>query len=106
MGKDPYDLPWAVIKYGAMETIVKGIELAGSLDREKVMAVYRNPNTRIPMIWGDLQFFWNFKKVGKTLGGVGTLAPVVGQFQGGKLQVISPKKWADSSFQPGWRPQK
>ncbi len=105
MGIDPYDLPWAVIKYGALETIVQGIEVAGSLDREKVMEVYRNANTRLPMIWGDLQFFWDFEKAGKTLGGVGTLAPVVGQFQGGKLKVIWPRKWADADFQPGWRPQ-
>lgn len=105
MGIDPYDLPWAVVKYGALETIVKGIELAGSLDREKVMTVFRDPNTRIPMIWGDLKFSWDVKRGDKTLGGVGTLVPIVAQFQGGKLRVIWPGKWADGAFQPGWRPK-
>jgi branched-chain amino acid transport system substrate-binding protein len=101
---DPYELPWSVIKYGAMETVIKGIELAGSLDREKVMKVFWDTKTQIPMIWGTLQFHWDVKTGGKTLGGFGTLYPVVGQFRGGKLQVIWPEKWQDAAFEPGWRP--
>lgn len=102
---DAYDLPWSVIKYGAMETIIKGIELAGSVDREKVMKIFWDPKTQIPMIWGPLQFHWDVKERGKTYGGYGTLFPIVGQFQGGKFQVIWPEKWQDATYQPGWRPK-
>jgi branched-chain amino acid transport system substrate-binding protein len=102
---DPYDLPWSVIKYGAMETVIKGIELAGSLDRKKMMKVFWDPKTQISMIWGPLKFSWDVKKGEKTYGGFGTLYPVVGQFQGGKLQVIWPDKWQDATYRPGWRPK-
>jgi branched-chain amino acid transport system substrate-binding protein len=102
---DPYDLPWSVIKYGAMETTIKGIELAGSLDREKIMKVFWDPKTQVSMMWGPLQFRWDVKERGKTYGGFGTLYPVVGQFQGGKLQVIWPENWQDAPYQPGWRPK-
>jgi branched-chain amino acid transport system substrate-binding protein len=102
---DAYDLPWSVIKYGAMETTIKGIELAGSLDREKIMKIFWDPKTQIPMIWGPLQFHWDVKERGKTYGGYGTLFPIVGQFQGGKFQVIWPEKWQDATYRPGWRPK-
>lgn len=102
---NPYDLSWSTIKYEGLQTIVKAIEMAGTLDREEVMKIFWDPKTRIPSMWGPNQFFWDVKERGKTLGGYGKLRPFVAQVQGGKIVVTWPEKWADAEYKPGWNPK-
>jgi branched-chain amino acid transport system substrate-binding protein len=102
---DPYDLSWSTIKYEGLQSIIKAVEIAGTLDREKVMQVFWDPKTRIPSMWGPNQFYWDVKERGKTLGGFGTLHPFVAQVQGGKIVVTWYEKWADAPYKPGWNPK-
>ena len=102
---DPYDLAWSTIKYEGLQSIVKAVEIAGTLDREKVMKVFWDPKTRIDSMWGPNQFYWDVKERGKTFSGYGTLHPFVAQVQGGKIVVTWYEKWADAAYKPGWTPK-
>jgi len=102
---DPYDLPWAPIKYVAMDAVVKAIEAAGTLRRPVIMETLRDPNFRIATttISGTLRFNWNVRDGERVLNGFGTHKPFVAQFQDGHLRVIWPDKVADASYRPGRR---
>ncbi|RJR43980.1 MAG: hypothetical protein C4576_13745 [Desulfobacteraceae bacterium] len=102
---NPYDLAWSTIKYEGLQTIIKAIEMSGSLDRQEVMKVLWDPKTRIPSMWGPNQFYWDVKERGKTFNGYGMLHPFVAQVQGGKLVVTWYEKWADAEYKPGWNPK-
>lgn len=103
---DPYDLPWAPIKYAAMDTIIKAIESAGVLRKISFMEFLRDPALRINTITisGNVKFNWNLKlEDGRVLNGVGSQKPFVAQFQGGALRVVWPENIADAQYRPGRR---
>ena len=102
---DPYDLPWAPIKYVAMDAVIKAIEAAGTLRRPVIMETLRDPNFRIETttISGTLRFNWNVKDGDRVLNGFGTHKPFVAQFQDGHLRVIWPERIADAPYKPARR---
>ncbi len=102
---DPYDLPWAPIKYVAMDATIKAIEAAGTLRKPVVMEALRDPNFRIATttISGTLRFNWNVREGDRVLNGFGTHKPFVAQFQEGHLRVIWPDRIADAPYRPARR---
>lgn len=99
---DPYDLPWAPIKYVAMDTIVKAIETAGTLRKPILMETLRDPAFRIgtTTISGSLRFNWNVRDGDRVLSGFGTQKPFVAQFQGGQIRAVWPERIADGPYKP------
>ncbi len=99
---DPYDLPWAPIKYTAMDTLIRAIETAGTLRKPPLMEVLRDTafRTEAITISGTLRFNWNVKQQDIVLNGFGTQKPFVAQFQGGQIRVIWPEKIADAQYTP------
>ncbi|MGH2371976.1 MAG: amino acid ABC transporter substrate-binding protein [bacterium] len=97
---DPYDLPWAPIKYVAMDTVIKAIENAGTLRKPIVMETLRDTGFRISTttISGGLRFNWNVRDGERVLNGFGTQKPFVAQFQEGHLRVIWPERIADAPY--------
>ena len=102
---DPYDLPWAPIKYVAMDTLTKAIETAGTLRKPVLMETLRDTAFRVETVTisGTLRFSWNVKEGDRVLNGFGTQKPFVAQFQDGHLRVIWPEKIADASYRPARR---
>lgn len=102
---DPYDLPWAPIKYVAMDTIVKAIEAAGTLRKPILMDTLRDPAFRVgtTTISGSLRFNWNVREGDRVLSGFGTQKPFVAQFQGGQIRVVWPERIADGAYRPARR---
>ncbi len=102
---DPYDLPWAPIKYVAMDTIIKTIESAGTLRKPILMETLRDPAFRIntTTISGTLRFNWNVREGERVLNGFGTHKPFVAQFQDGQIQAIWPERIADGPYRPARR---
>ncbi len=99
---DPYDLPWAPIKYTAMDTLIKAIETAGTLRKIPLMEALRDTAFRIDAITisSTLRFNWNVKQEDKVLNGFGTQKPFVAQFQGGQIRVIWPERVSDAQYKP------
>jgi ABC-type branched-subunit amino acid transport system substrate-binding protein len=99
---DPYDLPWAPIKYVAMDTIIKAIEAAGTLRKPILMDTLRDPAFRVgtTTISGSLRFNWNVREGDRVLSGFGTQKPFVAQFQGGQIRVVWPERIADGAYRP------
>ena len=99
---DPYDLPWAPIKYVAMDTIVKAIEVAGTLRKPILMETLRDPAFRVgtTTISGSLRFNWNVRDGDRVLSGFGTQKPFVAQFQGGQIRAVWPDRIADGPYKP------
>jgi len=102
---DPYDLPWAPIKYVAMDAVIKAIEAAGTLRKPVIMEALRDPNFRIETttISGTLKFNWNVRDGERVLNGFGTHKPFIAQFQDGHLRVVWPERIADAPYRPGKR---
>jgi len=102
---DPYDLPWAPIKYVAMDTIIKAIETAGTLRKPILMDTLRDPAFRVgtTTISGSLRFNWNVREGDRVLSGFGTQKPFVAQFQGGQIRVVWPERIADGAYRPARR---
>ncbi len=102
---DPYDLPWAPIKYASLDTIVKAIEAAGTLRKPILMETLRDPAFRIDTVTvsGNLKFNWNVKEGDRVFSGFGTQKPFVAQFQEGQLRVVYPERLADAPYRPGRR---
>jgi branched-chain amino acid transport system substrate-binding protein len=99
---DPYDLPWAPIKYVAMDTIIKAIEAAGTLRKPILMDTLRDPAFRVgtTTISGSLRFNWNVREGDRVLSGFGTQKPFVAQFQSGQIRVVWPERIADGAYRP------
>ncbi|MGQ0549922.1 MAG: ABC transporter substrate-binding protein [Armatimonadota bacterium] len=100
---DPYDLPWAPIKYVAMDAIVKAIETAGTLRKPVLMEALRDPGFRLQTttLSGVLRFHWNYRDPERgVLNGFGTQKPFVAQFQEGHLRVVWPERIADAPYKP------
>jgi len=102
---DPYDLPWAPIKYVAMDAVIKAIEASGTLRRPVIMETLRDPNFKITTttISGTLRFNWNVRDGDRVLNGFGTHKPFVAQFQDGHLRVVWPDRIADAPYRPARR---
>jgi len=89
------------IRYLAMETVRRGIEAAGSLDREKLMATLRA--LRFDMPWGPAKFDFNVQVAGRALNGVGEKYLFTSQLQNGRIQIVWPPRYADTEYRPSPR---
>ena len=89
------------LRYLSMETIRRGIEAAGTLDREKVMAALRTLQFDMP--WGPARFNFNVQLAGRTLNGVGEKILFASQVQGGRIRAIGPPRFADTEYRPSPR---
>ena len=69
-----------------METTIKGIELAGSLDREKIMKVFWNPKTQISMIGVLFSFIGMLRKEGKPTEDSERYTQLLGSFKKGNFR--------------------
>jgi branched-chain amino acid transport system substrate-binding protein len=95
---DPYlykslNLP---IRYLGLETMVRAIEKAGTLDREKFMESLKTLSFEMPH--GPVRFNYNVKLGNRVLNGVGEKYLYAAQIQNGQLQVIAPAKAADTTY--------
>jgi branched-chain amino acid transport system substrate-binding protein len=101
---DPYSYKSLVlpIRYLALETLRRGIEAAGTLDREKFMAALRTLQFDTPH--GPHRFNYNVQVGNRVLNGMGEKYLYAGQFQGGKIVIIAPAAAADGPFRPSPRP--
>ena len=100
---DPYTFKAlsAPIRYLGMETVRRGIEAAGTLDREKLMAALRTLQFDMP--WGPSKFHFNVQLAGRTLNGVGEKYLFTSQVQGGRIRAIGPPRYADTEYRPSPR---
>ncbi len=100
---DPYSFKSLTtpIRFLGMETVRRGIEAAGTLDREKLMATLRTLQFEMP--WGPSKFNFNVQLAGRTLNGVGEKYLFAAQIQGGKIRVIGPARYADVEYKPSPR---
>ena len=100
---DPYSFkPISTpIRYLGMETIRRGIEAAGTMDREKLMAALRTLQFDMP--WGPAKFNFNVPVAGRTLNGVGEKFLFPAQIQGGRIRVVAPARFADTEYRPSPR---
>jgi branched-chain amino acid transport system substrate-binding protein len=97
---DPYPFKSLVlpIRYLALETVRRGIEAAGTLDREKFMAALRNLTFDTPH--GPHRFNYNVKLGARVLNGMGEKYLYAGQFQNDKIVIIAPAAAADGPYRP------
>ena len=89
------------IRYLGMETIRRGIEAAGTLDREKLMAALRTLQFDMP--WGPAKFDFNLQVAGRTVNGVGEKYLFPSQIQNGRIRVLAPARYADAEYRPSPR---
>lgn len=89
------------IRYLGMEAVRRGVEAAGTLDREKLMASLRTLQFDMP--WGPSKFNFNVQLAGRTLNGVGEKYLFAAQIQGGQIRVIAPARFADVDYKPSPR---
>jgi branched-chain amino acid transport system substrate-binding protein len=101
---DPYPYKSLVlpIRYLALETLRRGIEAAGTLDRDKFMASLRTLQFDTPH--GPHRFNYNVQLGNRVLNGMGEKYLYAGQFQNGKIVIIAPPGAADAPFRPTPRP--
>jgi ABC-type branched-subunit amino acid transport system substrate-binding protein len=101
---DPYPFKSLVlpIRYLALETVRRGIEAAGSLDREKFMAALRTLQFDTPH--GPHRFNYNVKLGNRVLNGTGEKYLYAGQVQDGRIVIIAPAGAADGPYRPTARP--
>jgi ABC-type branched-subunit amino acid transport system substrate-binding protein len=101
---DPYPYKSLVlpIRYVALETVRRGIEAAGTLDREKFMASLRTLQFDLPH--GPHRFNYNVKLGNRVLNGMGEKYLYAGQFQNGKIVILAPAAAADGPYRPTPRP--
>jgi ABC-type branched-subunit amino acid transport system substrate-binding protein len=101
---DPYAYKSLVlpIRYLALETIRRGIEAAGTLEREKFMITLRTLQFDMPH--GPHRFNYNVKLGKYVLNGMGEKYLYAGQFQNGKIVIIAPAAAADGPYRPTPRP--
>jgi branched-chain amino acid transport system substrate-binding protein len=101
---DPYPYKSLVlpIRYLALETLRRGIEAAGTLDRERFMAALKTLQFDTPH--GPHRFNYNVKLGNRTLNGMGEKYLYAGQFQNGKIVILAPASAADGSYRPTARP--
>jgi branched-chain amino acid transport system substrate-binding protein len=101
---DPYAYKSLVlpIRYLALETLRRGIEAAGTLDREKFRAALRTLQFDTPH--GPHRFNYNVQLGNRVLNGTGEKYLYAGQFQGGRIVIIAPGAAADGPFRPSPRP--
>jgi branched-chain amino acid transport system substrate-binding protein len=97
---DPYAYKSLVlpIRYLALETLRRGIEVAGTLDRERFMASLRTLQFDTPH--GPHRFSYNVKLGNRVLNGMGEKYLYAGQFQNGKIVIIAPPAAADGPYRP------
>jgi ABC-type branched-subunit amino acid transport system substrate-binding protein len=97
---DPYPYKSLVlpIRYVALEAVRRGIEGAGTLDREKFMASLRTLQFDLPH--GPHRFNYNVKLGTRVLNGMGEKYLYAGQFQNGKIVIIAPAGAADGTYRP------
>ncbi len=97
---DPYPFKSLVlpIRYLALETLRRAIEAAGTLDREKFMATLRTLQFDTPH--GPHRINYNVKLGTRVLNGMGEKYLYAGQFQGGRIQILSPAGAADGPYKP------
>jgi hypothetical protein len=86
------------IRYLALETLRRGIEAAGTLDREKFMASLRTLQFDTPH--GPHRFNYNVKLGTRVLNGMGEKYLYAGQFQNGKIVIVAPPAAADGPYRP------
>ena len=100
---DPYSFKSLTtpIRFLGMETVRRGIEAAGTLDREKLLAALKGLQFDMP--WGPAKFNFNMQLAGRTLNGVGEKYLFAAQVQGGKIRVIYPPRFADTEYKPSPR---
>ncbi|OLC35789.1 MAG: hypothetical protein AUH81_09395 [Candidatus Rokubacteria bacterium 13_1_40CM_4_69_5] len=100
---DPYGFKSLVlpIRYLALETMRRGIEAAGTLDREKFMAALRT--LQFDTLHGPHRFNYNVKLGNRVLNGMGEKYLYAGQFQNGKIVIIAPAAAADGPYRPAPR---
>jgi ABC-type branched-subunit amino acid transport system substrate-binding protein len=101
---DPYPFKSLVlpIRYLALETVRRGIEAAGTLDRERFMAALRT--LQFDTLHGPHRFNYNVKLGNRVLNGMGEKYLYAGQFQNGKIVIIGPPAAADGAYRPTPRP--
>jgi branched-chain amino acid transport system substrate-binding protein len=101
---DPYPFKSLVlpIRYLALETVRRGIEAAGTLDRERFMAALRT--LQFDTLHGPHRFNYNVKLGNRVLNGMGEKYLYAAQFQNGKIVIIGPPAAADGAYRPTPRP--
>jgi hypothetical protein len=101
---DPYPYKSLVlpIRYVALEVVRRGIEAAGTLDRERFMASLRTLQFDLPH--GPHRFNYNVKLGNRVLNGMGEKYLYAGQFQNGKIVILAPANAADGAYRPTPRP--
>lgn len=101
---DPYPYKSLVlpIRYVALEAVRRGIEAAGTLDRERFMASLRSLQFDLPH--GPHRFNYNVKLGNRVLNGMGEKYLYAGQFQNGKIVILAPANAADGAYRPTPRP--
>jgi len=101
---DPYPYKSLVlpIRYVALEVVRRGIEAAGTLDRERFMAALRTLQFDLPH--GPHRFNYNVKLGNRVLNGMGEKYLYAGQFQNGKIVILAPANAADGAYRPTPRP--
>ncbi len=97
---DPYAFKSLIlpIRYLALETIIKAIEKAGTLDREKFMEALKTLSYEVPH--GSVKFNFNVKLGNRVVNGTGEKYLYSAQIQNGRIQIIAPSKAADTTYQP------
>ncbi|MCL5960973.1 MAG: amino acid ABC transporter substrate-binding protein [Chloroflexi bacterium] len=95
---DPQAYGWMSIRFVALETILKGIEKAGTLDREKVMDALKS--LRYESLYGDFYFTFGTKVGDKTLNGYGNKFLYASQTQGDKIVIIGPPGSETGKYKP------
>ena len=100
---DPYAFKSLVtyIRYLAMETLRRGIEAAGTLDREKLIAALRTNQFDMP--YGPHRVNFNIQVGGRTLNGMGEKYLFAAQVQAGRITVVGPPRFADGEYRPSPR---
>ncbi len=95
---DPYAFKSLVtpIRYLALETMLRAIEKAGTLDREKFMESLKTLSFEMPH--GPVRFNYNVKLGNRVVNGVGEKYLYSAQIQNGQIQVIAPGKAADTTY--------
>ncbi len=97
---DPYAFKSLIlpIRYLALETIVKAIEKAGTLDRGKFMESLKTLSYEVPH--GPVKFNFNVKLGNRVVNGTGEKYLYSAQIQNGRIQIIAPSKAADTAYKP------
>ncbi len=86
------DFPWASIHFFGFEALRAGLEKAGTLDREKVLAALRSLD--IQTISGRLRFYKKGENRNPNTAWQGTLNPFPTQIQDGKYVTLWPPQFA------------